>query len=76
VELVVVVEVVVATVLIVPLGFPIAPGTSPDVPDGSALAFLSWYSPFVAVAASARQLRDLFQPMEGSVEDSSLVEVG
>jgi hypothetical protein len=69
------VEVVVAAVPAVPAGFPVAPGASLDVPDGSTLAFPSWYSPFAAAATSERQLRDLFQLVEGSVEDSSLVVV-
>jgi hypothetical protein len=68
-----VVEVVVTAV---PAGFPVAPGASPDVPDGSALAFPSWYSPLAAADASERQLRDLFQLVEGLVEDSFLVVVG
>jgi hypothetical protein len=72
----VVVEVVVATVPAVPTGFPVAPSASPDVPNRSALAFPSWYSPFAAAAASEWQLWDLFQSVEGSMEDSSLVVVG
>jgi hypothetical protein len=76
VELVVVVEVVVVAVPVVFVESPAAPGASPDVPDGSALTFPSWYSPFAAVAAFERQRQDLFQPVEGSVEDSSLVVVG
>ena len=74
------VEVVVAAVLVVPDGFPVAflaaPGASPDVPDGFALAFSSWCWAFTASAASERQQWDLFQPVEGSVKDSSLVVVG
>jgi hypothetical protein len=46
--------VVVATVLAVPAGFPVAPGASLDVPDRSTLAFPSWYLPFAAAAASER----------------------
>jgi hypothetical protein len=76
VELLVVVEVVVVVVPVVPVGFPVAPGASPDVPDGSTLAFPSWYSPSPTIAASERQPHDLFQPVEGSEEDSSLVVVG
>jgi hypothetical protein len=60
----------------VPVGFPVAPSASPDVPNGSTLAFPSWYSPSAAIAASERQPRDLFQPVEGLEEDSSPVVVG
>jgi hypothetical protein len=82
VELVAAVEVVVvvAAVLVVlvssPVAFPDAPGASPDILAASKLAFQSWCSPFAAAAASERQLLDLFQPVEGSVEDPSLVAIG
>jgi hypothetical protein len=76
----VVVEVVVAVVPVVPARFPVtfpaALGTSPDVPDGFALAFPSWCWPFATAAASEWQQQDLFQPVEGLVEDSSLIVVG
>jgi hypothetical protein len=54
---------------------PAAPGASPVVLVTSELAYLSWCSTFAAVAASERQLLDLLQPVESSVEDSSQVEV-
>jgi hypothetical protein len=74
---VVVVVVVVPVVLVSSLvAFPAAPCASPDVLVTFAPAFLSWCFPFTAVAASERQLWDLFQPVEGLVEDSSLVVVG
>jgi hypothetical protein len=76
VELVVEAEMVVVVVPVVPTRFPVAPGASPDVPNGSALVFLSWYSTFAAAAVSKRQLQDLFQLVEGSAKDSSLVVVG
>jgi hypothetical protein len=56
--------------------FPTVPGTSPDVLVTLALAFPSWCLPFAAAAASERQQHDRYQPVEGSVEDSSLVVVG
>ena len=56
--------------------FPAAPGASLDVLVAFVLAFLSWCLPFAAAAASERQQRDLFQPVEGLVEDSSLVVIG
>jgi hypothetical protein len=78
--LVVVVVVVVAAVPVVlvssPVAFPAAPGASPDVLAASKLAFPSWCLPFAAAAASEWQQRDLYQPVEGLVEDSSLVVVG
>jgi hypothetical protein len=52
--------------------FPTAPGASLVVPDAFVFAFLSWCLSFAVAAASERQQRDLFQP----VEDSSLVVVG
>jgi hypothetical protein len=52
--------------------FTAAPGASPIVPDAFALAFLSWCLPFAVAAATERQQRDLFQP----VEYSSMVVVG
>jgi hypothetical protein len=73
VELVVVVEVVVAIVL---AGFPDAPYASPNVHDGFALAFPSWCSPSAAVVASEQQQQDLSQQVEDSEEDSSPVVVG
>jgi hypothetical protein len=83
----VVVEVVVLVVPVVlgaflgilasfPIIFLAAPGISPDVLVAFVLAFLSWCLPFAAAAASERQQRDLFQPVEGLVEDSSLVVIG
>jgi hypothetical protein len=76
----VVVEVVVAVVPVVPAGFPVtfpaAPGASPDVLVAFALAFPSWCLPFAIAAASERQQRDLFQPVEDLAEDSSLFVVG
>jgi hypothetical protein len=78
--LVVVVVVVVATVPVVlvsfPIAFPAALGASLDVLVTSHLACPSWCLPFAAAVASERQPQDLFQPMECSVEDSSLVVVG
>jgi hypothetical protein len=59
-----------------PVVFPVIPGTSPDVLVAFALAFPSWCLPFATAAASERWQRDLFQAVEGSVEDSSLVVVG
>jgi hypothetical protein len=56
--------------------FPAAPSASPDVLVAFELAFLSWCLPIAAAAASERQQQDLFQPVKGSVEDSSLVVVG
>jgi hypothetical protein len=56
--------------------FPAAPGASPDVLVAFAIAFSSWCLPFAAAAASGRQQQDLFQSVEGSTEDSSLVVVG
>jgi hypothetical protein len=76
VELLVVVEVVVAAVRVVLDGFPDAPNTSRDVPNGFALAFLSWCLPSVAVVASEQQQQDLSQSVEDSEEDSSPVVVG
>jgi hypothetical protein len=83
VELVVVVVVVVVVVAIfpvvpvaLPVAFLVAPSASADVLVAFALAFPSWCLPLAAVAAAKRQLRDLFQPVEGSVEDSSLVMIG
>lgn len=73
------VVVVVAAVPVVPAGVPVAfpatPGASPDILVASE-PFLSWCLPFVAAVASEWQLLDLLQPVEGSVKDSSLVEVG
>jgi hypothetical protein len=75
-----VVEVVVVVVPAVlssfPIVFPTAPGASPDVLVAFALAFPSWCLPFAVAAASKRQQRGLFQPVEGLAEDSSLVMVG
>jgi hypothetical protein len=51
---------VVAVVPAIPTRFLVTPGASPDVPDGSALAFPLRFSPFAAAAASERQRRDLF----------------
>jgi hypothetical protein len=56
----VVVEVVVAVVPIVLGKFPNAPFASPSAPNGSMLAFLSWYVPSVVAAVSERQPQDLF----------------
>jgi hypothetical protein len=56
--------------------FPAAPGATPNVLVAFALAFLSRCFPFAAAAASEWQQRDLFKPVEGSAEDSSLVVVG
>jgi hypothetical protein len=77
VELVVVEEVVVVVAVVpvvpaeVPAVFPATPGASPDVLVASQPL---WCLPFVAAAAS--EPVDLLQPVEGSMEDSSLVEVG
>jgi hypothetical protein len=49
---VVVVEVVVVAVPVVLVGFPDTHGVSLDVPNETALAFPSWYSPSAATAAS------------------------
>jgi hypothetical protein len=82
VELLVVVEVVVVVAAVpvvpawVPVAFLAAPNASPDVLIASELASLSWCLPFAAATAFERQLLDLLQPVEGSVVDSSLVEVG
>jgi hypothetical protein len=57
---VVVVEVVVAAVPVVLGKFPNAPFASPSAPNGSVLAFLSWYVPSVVAAVSERQPQDLF----------------
>jgi hypothetical protein len=59
-----------------PVVFPTAPGASPDVLVAFAHAFPSWCLPFAATVSSERQQRDLFQPVEGLAEDSSLVVVG
>jgi hypothetical protein len=76
--LVVVVPVVVVDVVLVssPVASPVAPGASPDVLVASELAYLSWCLPFAAATASERWELDLSHPVEGSVEDSSLVVVG
>jgi hypothetical protein len=81
VELVVVeVVVVVAAFLVVlassALASPAFPDASPGVLDRSTLAFPSWYSSSAAATASERQPLDPSQPVEGLVEDSSLVVVG
>ena len=75
VEVVLVVAVVPVVLVSSPVAFPAAPGAFPDVLVAFAPAFLSWCLSFDAATASERQLRDLFQPVEGSVEDSSLVVV-
>jgi hypothetical protein len=54
-----VVEVVVAVVPAVLIGFPDAPDACPNVPAGFALAFPSWCSPYASIAASEQQLQDL-----------------
>ena len=73
----VVVVVAVPVVLILSnVAFPAAPVASPDVLVTSELAFPAWCLPFAAAAASEWQQRDLYQPVEGLVEDSSLVVVG
>lgn len=59
-----------------PIVFLATPSASPDVLIAFALAFPSWCLPFAVAAASERQQWDLFQPVEGSVKDSSLVVVG
>ena len=56
--------------------FPVVPGASPDVPVAFVPAFPSWCLPFAAADASEWQQRDLFKPVEGSTQDSSLVVVG
>jgi hypothetical protein len=75
-EVVVVVAAVPVVLVSSPITFPAAPSTSPVVLVASDLAYLSWCLPFAAAAAFERQLLDLLQPVEGSVEDSSVVEVG
>ena len=78
--MVVVAVVVVAVILVVLVSSlvasPTAPGASPDVLVASELAYMSWCLPFAAAAASERRELDLSRPVEGSVEDSSLVVVG
>jgi hypothetical protein len=76
VEVVVVVVVVPVVHVAFPKAFLVAPGASPDVLAAFALAFPLWCLPFTAATAFERQLRDLFQLVEGSVDDSSLVVVG
>jgi hypothetical protein len=82
VELVVVVEVVVV-VAAVPivlasslLASPAVPDTSPGILASSELAFHSSCLLSAVAATSERQPLDLSQPVEGLVENSSLVAVG
>jgi hypothetical protein len=81
VELLVVVEVVVV-VVVSPIGlvsspdaFPACPDASPDVLASSEFSFHSSCLPSVVASASERQPLDLSQPVEDSVENSSLVVV-
>ena len=55
---------------------PVVLVSSPDILVAFVLAFQSWCLPFAAAATSKRRQRDLFQPVEDSEEDSSLVVVG
>ena len=56
--------------------FPTVPDASPGVLASSELAFQSLCLPSAVAAASERQLLGLSQPVEGSLQDSSLVVVG
>jgi hypothetical protein len=81
VELVVVVEALVL-IVVVPsflasflLSYPAFLGASLDVPAASELAYLSYYSSFVATSTSELQPLDLSQPVEDSEDPFLLVVV-
>ena len=76
-EEVVVVVAAVPVILVSSLvAFPAAPSASLDVLATSELAYQSWCLQFATTTASEWKLQDLLQPVEGLVEDPSLVAVG
>jgi hypothetical protein len=58
-----------------PVASPAVPDASPGVLASSKLAFHSSYFPSTVASASERQALDLSQPVENSVENSSLVAI-